>query len=556
MKINLKILTICIILIGISLFIRFYQLGTTPTGLYWDEIAMYVDIKSILATSKDMHGRVWYQLIFPSYGDYKLPVYIWLATISSYFLGLSEFSFRLVSALTGIGTIIVAFFLSRELFSKHEDKNLISICISTMLAISPWSILFSRTGFEGHVAQFFLNLSILFLFYAKKKWQFLFLSVLAGTVATYTYFSVRFVWPFIFLAGYYLTIFNSSIVKEKSKKTLLIVSGGILGIILYFVLLIPFTKANMYSEMQQFRYGTDSVLKNDNYVHVTNFYRQATGDTYLDRMMFHRHYALLKELAKNYSDHLNLDYLFFSGDSNLRHGTGLYGLFLPSTIVFFFLGLYFLTRRHLKQLTLLIIWWLAALLPASVPENTPHALRSLNALLPLSIIIGYGFYGLIEICKTQKLKYILYTISCILIIELLGFSYNYFKVYPSISASAWQTGYKQWTEKLFSHRKNSEPMVIIPTDDKFYLWIMAYGPYSGNEFQTWKSNQFLFTNFDNITFGNVNALDNSSSQEFLLALPEKRLDEIRARNNYTYEIIEKFPILGDTDNFVIVRVEK
>src|SRR5438445_8980066 len=76
---------------------------------------MIVDVKSVLQTGKDIFGRPWFEVIYPSYGDFKLPVYIWLATFSAKIFGLSQWSFRLPSELAGIGTIVVGGFLAKFL---------------------------------------------------------------------------------------------------------------------------------------------------------------------------------------------------------------------------------------------------------------------------------------------------------------------------------------------------------------------------------------------------------------------------------------------------------
>src|SRR5260221_11836804 len=110
-----------VLILLVAVAIRFYKLGSVPYSLYWDEVAMQVDVKSVVQTGRDMFGRPWYQVIYPSYGDFKLPVYIWAASGVEKMLGLSEFAFRLPSALAGIGTIIVAGWLAKEFL---EDGKL------------------------------------------------------------------------------------------------------------------------------------------------------------------------------------------------------------------------------------------------------------------------------------------------------------------------------------------------------------------------------------------------------------------------------------------------
>src|SRR5690606_16822094 len=114
----------------------------------------------------------------------------------------------------------------------------------------------------------------------------------------------------------------------------------------------------------------------------SNTYRELAGNTLLDRLIFHRSLLVGRELLLNYADNLSADFLFLTGDPNLRHGTGMAGLFLFSMAPLLMLGSWRMYTLNPLALTILVSWWLAALLPASVPETTPHALRSLNAMVP------------------------------------------------------------------------------------------------------------------------------------------------------------------------------
>src|SRR5688572_25885495 len=96
------------VIIVLAIGLRGYQLGSLPTDLYIDEIAMLADAKSVAQSGLDMHGRPWYQVLYPSYGDYKLPVYLWLASLSVKVLGVSQLALRLPSMIAGIMTIIIA----------------------------------------------------------------------------------------------------------------------------------------------------------------------------------------------------------------------------------------------------------------------------------------------------------------------------------------------------------------------------------------------------------------------------------------------------------------
>ena len=362
------------LILFLATFLRFYKLGQIPVSLYWDEAAILLDSKVTSQTGFDMHDRPWLQVLFPSYGDFKLPIYIWLATLSVKFLGVSELAVRLPSALVGLATIVLAGLISKELFFKLSDKNKNLLQLMTMLTvtISPWSIMFSRTGFEGHLGQLILALSVWVILKARKKEWLILLSPVLGALATYTYFSVRFVWPVVFIFTALLVL------KKKAGKWLAP------ALIIFGALLLPMMKSPLYVESNTFRYSTTSVLNAYDYPIQSNEYRELAGFSFMDRVLFHRHWLMGRELIKNYTDNLSLNYLFLTGDPNLRHGTGEHGLFLLIFLPVLLIGLYELFKKQRPELLILIVWWLIALLPASVPETTPHSLRSLNALVPMS----------------------------------------------------------------------------------------------------------------------------------------------------------------------------
>jgi len=483
--------------------LRVWQLGMLPVSLYWDEAAMLVDIKAVLATGHDVHGRVWYQLIYPSYGDYKLPVYIWAALASSRLLGLSEFALRLPSALAGVLTVVVAGLLARALLqlgtrSKYDSASLGLVQLSTMavVAFTPWSLMFSRTAFEGHLGQMLLASSILLATWGlqKQKDWLLFLAAPVGALATYTYYSVRFVWIAVFIGLVLLFLCQKYLGRKltfsKSLRTVSPVAFRSVGVLLLFlVLLIPLLRSPLAKDADRFRLGTQSVLNNDQYPLQSNLYRELAGNTVVDRLFYHRLWLQARDLLKNYSDNTSPSFLFLTGDPNLRHGTGEFGLFIWILAPAFLTGWIILFKRHPLLALFLAGWWLVALLPASVPENTPHALRSLNALVPLSVVIGVGLSW-----WWVQLRHPLLRVGLLsaLAFSFLQFWWFYTAAYPKLSAPDWQSGYKPLAQQVFQQVAQREIVFIQPFDDRFYLWLMAYGPYKGDEFVGWKTVDYKF----------------------------------------------------------------
>src|SRR3989344_3561506 len=136
--------------------LRFFQLGTNPPGLYWDEVSLGYNAYSILQTGKDEHNRFLPLDTFKAFGDYKPPGYIYAAVPTIALFGLSEFATRLPSALFGSLTVLLTYFLAKRIF---EDEA-IALLSAFFLAISPWHLQFSRGAFEANLGLFFSTLGI------------------------------------------------------------------------------------------------------------------------------------------------------------------------------------------------------------------------------------------------------------------------------------------------------------------------------------------------------------------------------------------------------------
>jgi 4-amino-4-deoxy-L-arabinose transferase-like glycosyltransferase len=500
-------------ILGLAIFLRFFRLGNVPVALYWDEAAMLVDAKSLAKTGQDMHGQPWLQSIFLSYGDYKLPVYIWLASLSVKLFGVSRFALRLPSALAGLGSILVAVKLvpllinsltepsrkkSKKIKFNSKTIKLIQLAVALVMAISPWSVMFSRTGFEGHLGQFFLSLAVLLLIMKPENLLFNLVAGLSAVLATYTYFSVRFVWPVILIA--FIILRSIHLKKLKIKKLAFV---QLLPLLIYGLMLWPMTQSQYYQASNQYRYSTSSILNDFDYAVASNVMREQSGNSFLSRILYHRHLLLIRQLLENYADHLSLNYLFFHGDSNLRHGTSIHGLMLWPLVVSFFVGLYYLFKKTWKLALFLLCWWLVALLPASVPEETPHALRSLNGLMPLIIIVGFGLGFAYKKLWLEKKK-IWWLYLGLIFVSGFQFIYHYFKVYPVQSAQAWQDGYKNLVLTVVEKHQDVDKFYVDDSDLRIYLWMLAFGPYQPEQFQTWLADQQELSKIDNIIFENYN----------------------------------------------------
>lgn len=145
-KYQTVILFLIIIFAG---FLRFYQLGSVPPSLNWDEASSGYNAYAILKTGKDEYGN-FLPIEFRSFEDYKPPVYIYLTVPSVALFGLTEFAVRFPAALFGTLSILVFYLLLLELLTSFErnQRNLIALIGAFCLTVSPWHIQFSRAAYE------------------------------------------------------------------------------------------------------------------------------------------------------------------------------------------------------------------------------------------------------------------------------------------------------------------------------------------------------------------------------------------------------------------------
>jgi len=501
------------ILIGLTAGLtRFWQLGSLPRSLYWDEMAILVDAKSLLATGLDHHGQNWLQPLFLSYGDYKLPVFIWLVSLSGWLFGLDAWSLRLVNAVIGLLTILITSFIAYSLAGAVAKKSsgtlLWSLSAAFVVTLSPWAIVFSRTGFEAFVGQFFLTLSVAAVFVSRSIQQksslatsiFLLLSVLSGSIATYSYFSVRFVWPFVW-AGALIVAWSSDIFAIQTSKKSSRITGVlvlVVGLLLYWLTLQPMVQSPYYEVSNQFRLSAVSVLNATDYALESNQLRAAGGNGVLSRIFYHRHWLLLRAFLQNLSQNLSPTFWFVSGDQNLRHGTGQHGLYLLPFMLPLLIGSYHLAKKTSLIFLWLTGWILVSLVPASVPLEVPHGLRSLNALVPSALLIGWGVTQMVQ----RWSKWLLTLFAFVIALFFAQFLFDYFGDYPDRSSEYWQATYPERAQYYLDQSllNQSDTIEVQGVDDRFYLWVLANDRVPGNILPELEKKYDKVTHYQNIVF--------------------------------------------------------
>jgi len=212
---------ILFVILALAFALRVWGISTHPTGFTPDEASFGYDAYSLLKTGKDQWGSPW-PLMLRSFGDFKLPLYAYLAMPSISIFGLNEFATRLPASLIGILAVFATYLLTKGMFGDER----LGIIASALLAISPWHVPLSRGAFEANLTVLFMTLGV-WMFYkgiTNKKW--LIGSAIAFGLNLFSYHSARLVTPIIIAAlvfGYRreLNINNIGSIKKYLSPILL-----------------------------------------------------------------------------------------------------------------------------------------------------------------------------------------------------------------------------------------------------------------------------------------------------------------------------------------------
>jgi len=478
----LKLEKILLILITVFAFgLRIYKLDKVPPSLYWDETAMALDAKTISLTGRDQHGNSWLQPIFPSWGDYKLPGYI--ISAAPFFMVIKnnpELAIRLPSALAGTLTVLVIYFLTKEFFnnftseeSSNATSEVLALTASLLLTISPWHLQFSRAAFEANLALFFNTLSLLFFLKSNKRKFFLLPGSILAILGIYTYYASRIVMPFIFIAAL-LLLFNKTV---KSKTLIVYLLFG-LSILL---LALPLKFSYLSAKAEQFRLSTKNIFSNPVVISYSTNLFLADGNSFWAKKIHNRFIYKAKELLTHLFDHLSLNFLILSGDSNLRHSTTGIGVLLLAGFIGLIFGEFYLWQNSKKLFVFLNSSLLICFLPASATYEIPHSLRSLNAVVFINIISAYGLIQLFGLIKNKKS--LLFAFCFLLFAQFIFYLHDYYVHYPQRSYFAWQGGYKEAVKKVSEEWNRADKIILTNYYWRPYLYFLLYTDYPLKDFQ-------------------------------------------------------------------------
>lgn len=423
--------------------LRFYKAGSIPHGLSFDEAAIAYNAWSIAVWHRDEFAN-FMPLSFKSFGDYKPPLLIYLMSVPYLLFGLHPEWLRWFSALVGLGTVLVTYLIGKEVMHQHaftkNSKVTIPLDLASALfvAISPWAIHFSRLGYEQNLTVFLLTLGMWCLLMAERQifyWRY---AAIILALALYSFHTAK---VFLLFFGLWFIIWSFKRIKNNWKEALL--SGAIFGILV---------SPMVYDSIK----GMGGERAN------TLIFLDQSGK-------WEPLINIGESLGTNILAYLNPRFWVMGYDAiGLRHGVPGVGVMYYLTFGLFLLGLIVIFKKRLG-FRWFVGWIIAGFLPSIVSETTPHALRSLLAVVPLEIAAAIGLWWL-----SAKVPRLVTGIVLLLIGTQLSFYlYSYYGQYRISSAREFQYGLPE----ALSYIKSTPSVETVVVSDAFeqpYIYVLLY----------------------------------------------------------------------------------
>ena len=469
-----RIYIVFVLIFVLGLFLRFYNLSTVPNGLQQDESSIGYNAYSILETGRDEYGK-YLPASFKAFGEYKLPLSIYLTTVSFAVLGVSEFSLRLPSALFGVLTVGLMYFLGYLLFNKKS----IGLIAMGFFAINPWHIHFSRGAYEVTPALFFITLGfLLFILFINKNSIILLSSSLAAfALSIYGYNISRTFVPFFLILLF--IIFYKKIIKLKRRL--------IIPIVLSALLLLPFGltlfTSGGYDSVKGTLIPTSAVVQASNLETRSYITDQ---NPLIAKLFFNKASSDVISYSKNVTSYISGDFLFGTGSKHGNHGIGNVGQFYIWEILTIIVGIVFLIRSSNKYKVIVFGWVAGIILIASLTREAPQATRSFFMVIPFAFLSSYGALNIYEkiISWPRKINIVM-LFGCFFSIIFMFFYYfaSYFYKFPIQYAKEYRSEDKELTRQLQEIDGNYDEIFIDNQAGVLYSSIVFYSKFSPSDFQ-------------------------------------------------------------------------
>ncbi len=458
------VLLFAIFLLGSVL--RFYRLGSVPVGFHRDEAFLGYNAYSLLKTGRDMTGKflpIHLESFLYSPAGYSYASIPFIAIF-----GLTPFSVRFASALFGSLTIVITYFLARELFADKKFNDQLGLVSALFLAISPWHINLSRTATENTLVVFFIAAGVLgFLFWIKKgKWAYLFASFASFGITIGIYQAPR-----AFLPLFIPLLF---IVFRDRMKNRVLFSIALFAMVILLPLVFILTSPTL-----SLRLRTVSIFASrDTQLTLDEQIREDGAKGRFVRLFHNKLIAYGSEVVSNYFDHFSYRFLFTEQVLPMRYRIPRSGLVYLFELPLLLFGAVKLLQKNLIVAAVLLGWMAIAPLGSALTfDDIPNLQRTLIMFPALSIVSAYGLVSFFSFRRYVRIIFI--GIAVIIIWSVIGYLHQYYV--HGVVHRPWfrQEGYEKLVDEVNILLPSYTKAIVTNRETAptiFFLFYMKYNP--------------------------------------------------------------------------------
>jgi 4-amino-4-deoxy-L-arabinose transferase-like glycosyltransferase len=472
-----------------------YQLSSVPASLFGDEIDVGYHAYSILKTGRDYSGN-FMPLHFHSLAEWRTPLYLYSTVPTVAVFGVTPLGVRLPAAIFGALSVL-AFYLLVKLITKAQRLATVA---SVLMAINPWSLQYSRAGFEVTMLLAFLLFGLYFFYKSFERPRLLWISIVLLLVTPLIYSTAKFFTPFL-LVFLFFTYRKDLLKVPKKYLSFTFLAFLLFGLLTSYAVLFS-GGAQRFSYIGVF---TDPVIEPE--VGVDRLRDgQMRGENGVglqpkltDRLIHNKFTYVGENVVNNFISSLSFDFLFVNGDPNPRHMMDGMGMFFKPEFIALILGLvYFFKSKDVdpKHKKLILFWITAGIIPSALTrDGGNHATRLFLILPPLILLISYG---VVEIFQLNKLLFLTYL--SFLFLSFAFYIHNYYVHYPWDSERWWHAGWCEAVNEVKKIDTDYDRVIITMADEP--AWTFFAGCYQYNP-ELWQTENPIGNDVELMGFGKV-----------------------------------------------------
>ena len=562
-KILLTLSILCALILGS--YLRLHQLGSIPWALNRDEASIGYNAYSILKTGHDEHGVFW-PINVESFGDWKLPIYMYASIPFISLFGLNAWAVRLPSALAGIALIPAAYYF---FLSFNNKKNNTSVAIahvfSWLVAISPWSLRLSRIAYEANLALLLAVLGAAFIVRGilSKKASYLIPGLFLAFSTMLTYHAYQVFMP-LFLVVLLIT-YRIEILTILKQQRGLVVSSVFVAVLFGLVLLVGNT-----SDANQTKYSGLSAFSEETYHFRLFDKRMAFEDpTSLQAKIYANSVTMIIEnLTKNVAAILSPEFLVINGGSHGSHDIQGIGNMYVITGLLVIIGIFYTFRnpsvsRKTRVSTVLIGWLCVGFVAPVITTEAAHSIRFSPALFAFEGLAAYAIVTLLQNLQKPVLRFsVVGFISLSLIYSLIQTTGTYFVIFPQRDHHKWPWYSQQVSLDILTLQSNYKQIIFPQIDSSPYIFLLFDWQYDPTqlaenlEYYTTDSGGFKHASrLENIYFIPMDWKAFVSSSEPLLTFSEAQEFEKQNLRADDYKILKKYESNNAESTFYLISNE-